>query len=208
MMKDNKQLDARAHAQAKRAQGLPESTQFAIMKTLSNIVNGACWGFANIDEVKEYYEDLCKDNNVIARKVKGGCLVEVSPEYLISAVRAVDSSLINAHDIEEMKKGMADGYATLEKFLADKVKKEPRYRGVIGIYCINNTPAIRHNGTQYPAFRVNLANTLRLLNEYGFKLKIDGKVITPAQASSNLTAVYGGLVLSPTQTGVFLEIGR
>lgn len=200
-------------ARAKRAQSLPESVQFALITCLPNIPLGACWGFSTDKKAMPFVEALASDKKVIARRIRGGILVEVVPDYILSAVSAVDSTAITQQDINNMKDSLADSYAKFEKWLSSSSRKmgEPT---ILGIYCTNEVSSIKVNNTSVPAFRINLVNALLLLERFGFAVAFEGnngestQFMYPRAALNNLNAAYGGLKLSPTGTGAFIRVKK
>lgn len=200
-------------ARAARAQSLPESVQFALITCLPNIPLGASWGFSTDKKAMPYVSALASDRNVIARRIHGGILVEVLPDYILKAVAMVDPTAVTTQDIEKMKNNLADSYAKFEKWL----KSSNRQMGVetyLGIYCTNEVSSIKVNNTSVPAFRINLVNALMLLEKYGFAVAFEGAngestpYMYPRAAMNNLNAAYGGLKLSPTGTGAFLRVKK
>ena len=193
-------------AYGNKAQNLPESVQFAIITALPNIVNGAFWGFEEVKKCREYGEALKGDKNVILRKLYGGeaALVEVNPDYLLKAVNLIDGGLINEKDIAAMREGIADGCASFEKFLLKNADK--KFHSQIGIYCINDSTAITYKGTAYPAFRVDVRTALNLMNKWGYMIGVAGKMVTPQEAMHAGGKLFESMMLSPTNTGVFITV--
>ena len=189
-----------------KAQKLPESVQFAIITALPNIVNGAFWGFEEVKKCREYGEALKGDKNVILRKLYGGeaALVEVNPDYLLKAVSLVDGNLITKKDIEAMREGIAEGCASFEKFLMRNADKN--FRSQVGIYCINDSTAFTYKGTAYPAFRVDIRTALNLMNKWGYMIGVAGRMVTPQDAMHAGSKLFESMMLSPTNTGVFISI--
>lgn len=189
-----------------KAQKLPESVQFAIITALPNIVNGAFWGFEEVKKCREYGEALKGDKNVILRKLYGGeaALVEVNPDYLLKAVSLVDGNLITKKDIEAMREGIAEGCASFEKFLMRNADKN--FRSQVGIYCINDSTAITYKGIAYPAFRVDIRTALNLMNKWGYMIGVAGKMVTPQDAMHAGSKLFESMMLSPTNTGVFITV--
>lgn len=189
----------------KVAQNLPKSTQFAIVTCLSNIAYGANWGFASMDKVRDFYEELKKDSNLGVKRINGGFIVEVNPNYILKAADIVAKGVVKQKDIDTMKRKSAEGYTALEKFLKSKSKKP--FESVIGIYCTNATTSISYKGVQYPSFRVNLINALKLFGQYGFQINIKKVGYVPANVAVNSPAqIYQSMLLSPTNTGVLIRI--
>lgn len=191
---------------AKRAQQLPASLQFAIVTLLKNIPNGAFWGFTSYAEAKKYAEALKQDSNITARKLGTGdaVLIEINPDYLLKAVSAVDASLLTQADVQNMQKGIATAGAQMEKFLISKADKA--YTGLVGIYCTNDTPTITYKGVSYPAFRINIMTALNALANWGYQVKVGDKFVPPQAAAQSGAALFASMQLSPTSTGVFMQV--
>ena len=209
MTKQNE--NQRAYDAAKKAKCLSPSLQYAIVTVLPNIVNGAFWGFTDIKGVHEHLEAIKNSgNNIIARKLANDCLIEVQPNYLISAVQSIDSSMIRNEDLNIMLTRRTEAQVSLEKFLIAKGKTVGKtgqhFGGTIGIYCINDVTTITHKGVNYPAFRTNMVDTLMLLHKYGYMVQV-GKNFVPADQAVNMgEALWGSAMVSPTKTGIFINI--
>lgn len=206
-MSEVKNNNVNAEAMARKAQSLPPSTQFAIVTCLPNMPYGTPWGFASLEEVQDKYEVLVKDKNIIARKITGGCLIEVSPAYLLNSANSVQAGLVTEEDVTKMKKMIAEAHAGFEKWLTSKKSLE---FDRVGIYSVNSSTAITIKGQSYPAFRVSLATALNLLAKYNFKVGIKGVGLVPAGVAVQKYSkeLYASVVLSPTKTGAFLRIGK
>lgn len=204
-MSDNN-IDVRARENAKKAQQLPPSAQYAIVKVLPNILNGAFWGFTDLRDIKAHYDALSQDKNITPRKLgANACLLEVNPAYIIKAVQLVDSQTITDTDLNNMQKAMAEAQIDFEKFLI-KMGKRGSFTGTVGIYCTNDTTSIVNKGKSYPAFRLSMGDVLTRLNTYGYKIKVGDAFVTPQQATNSGQALWDSVELSPTKTGLFITI--
>lgn len=189
---------------AKKAQSLPASTQFAITTVLPNIANGAFWGFTTVNDAREHAEVLKKDSNIVLRRVKKDVIIEVSPRYLMSAVSAVDPNLITQKDINRMNDFSAKAVVDFEKFLV--LKGKTGFAGLIGVYCTNDTTSISYKSVSYPAFRLPLSKVLQVCNTFKYMIKVNGTWMLPQKAMEAGQALYDSMTISPTKTGVFIEI--
>lgn len=199
------QVTGTARDYARKSMNLPVSTQVAIVTVLPNIVNGAFWGFTSVKEMKEYAEELKKDSNIQLRRIgHDAVIVEVDPNYLISATKSVGNELINEKDLQCMKDYSSKAVVEFEKFLLNKGKKG--FAGLIGIYCTNDTTSITYKGTVYPAFRLPITKVLQLCNKFKYMVKVNGRWVAPQDAMKAGQALFDSMILSPTKTGVFLEI--
>lgn len=190
---------------AKKAQQLPASVQFALVTALPNIVNGASWGFTTIENAKNHTEAFKTDPNIQARQLGNACLIEVNPDYLVKAVALVDSNLITQKDIQNMVNGRTEAEVSFEKFLINKGEKGG-FEGLVGIYCVNDSTAITYKGVSYPAFRLPIKSVLEFCNLYGYSVKVNNQFITPSEAMKSGMALFKSMILSPTNTGVFITL--
>ena len=198
-------IDNEAKISAQKAQQLPASTQFAIVTALPNIVNGAFWGFTTVRDAHVHAEAFKVDKNIQARKLGNACLIEVNPDYLLKAVAMINPNLVTQADVQSMMKGRADAEAAFEKFLVNKGEKG-NFSGLVGIYCINDSTAITYKGVAYPAFRLSIRIVLDLCNTYGFDVEVNGAFVSPAQAMQSGTDLFNSMILSPTNTGIFIRL--
>lgn len=183
---------------------VPEETGFALTKILPNAVNGSFWGFTTMEEIKPHLDNIGKNPNVQAKRVAGGVILEINPKYLLSIVRAVDESLLTKRDLEVMSKYTAEAVVGFEKFLMNKAIKG--YSGLVGVYSINDTPVISYKGTPYPAFRVDSATAITLLGKWGYSIRTEVGYVLASQAHTCTKKIYDGMLISPTNTGVFMSI--
>ena len=191
---------------AKKAKQLPPSTQYAIVTALPNVLNGAFWGFDSVKNAQEHYQALTEDKNIIARKIGEDCLLEVNPNYMLKAVQMIDSNAITQSDINIIKKNQSDAQISFEKFLINRGKQKNQFKGAIGIYCTNIVETIKYKGTSYPAFRINLQDTLATLSQYGYGVVVGNQLLTAKDAYESGQAIWDSMQVSPTKTGVFINI--
>ena len=194
-----------ADVAGKNAKALSEGMQFAIVTCLPNIANGAFWGFVSMADVQKHADVIKGDQNLIARKLKRDCIIEVSPDYIMKAAVSALPGVINESDLNNMKKAMAEAEAEFVKFLIKK-GKEGNFSGRIGIYCINDTTKILYKGTAYPAFRLPASKVLELLNNFGYRIKVGEAFVSAKEAYQMGATLFNSFELSPTKTGVFCEI--
>ena len=77
---------------------------------------------------------------------------------------------------------------------------------IVCIVLSNDVTTIKHKGQSYPAFRVNLETALRYMDQYQYGIVVDNKVITARQVVSMGPSVYEKFTLSPTKTGIFVQV--
>lgn len=197
---------AKSREDAKKAKQLPASTQFAIIKVLPNIRNGAFWGFTDRKNIEDRIEELKKDKNIVARLLGNACLIEVAPAYMIQAVQMVNPEALTNKDIQLMNESRQKATFELEHFLIRKGKSPEGFGGTVGIYCTNDVTTISYKGVSYPAFRVNMEQLLQILAKYGYNIRVNGSWMSAQQASQSGQALWSSTRLSPTKTGIFVDI--
>lgn len=194
-----------AENSAKRAMQCSPSIQYAITQVLPNILNGAFWAFTDMAGIQSHIEAIKAEPNIVARKLGNACLIEVGHDFMISSVNAIDSNAITRSDLTVIHEKMADAVVEFEKFLISRGKKG-NFSGMIGIYCTNNVTSINYKGVSYPAFRLGMGKALELLSTYGYAVKVNGSYIPAAQAGGTGQALWNSAMLSPTKTGIFIEV--
>lgn len=201
----------KADESAKRAKQMSEGVQFAIVKVLPNIGNGAFWGFTTVKEAQSKWKAITEAApNIIARKLGDNCLIEVAPQYLLSSVQIIDPQAVTQEDLNDIMKAKAEAHVAFERFLISRGKEVAKtgklFRGTIGIYCTNDVTSIASKGVNYPAFRLNMADVLNYLSNYGYKIEVGGQMVAPQQAANAGSALWDSCILSPTKTGIFITI--
>ena len=191
---------------AKKAKQLPPSVQYAIVKVMPNIMNGAFWGFESMKGVKEHIEALQADKNIIVRKIADYCILEINPSYMLQAVRVIDANAINQSDMNNIKEAMDKAHLELERFLVRKAKDKAGFGGTVGIYCTNDVTTIKYKGTTYPAFRLGINDVLGFLDNYNYSIQVGGNFVSPREAFGAGQPLWDSMILSPTKTGVFINI--
>lgn len=197
---------------AKIAEKLGPGVMYAITTALPNMMNGAFWGFAMEREVRKHVEDIRHaQGNITARRLSNACILEVSPQYLVNSVATCAPGVLSQSDIQEMLTKQAEAKIAFERFLIARVKDGAKtgklpFTGTVGIYCTNEVTSISYKGKSFPAFRLNISDFLQYCNQYGYMVKVGGNFVPPAQASQSGDALWQSMIVSPTQTGVFVDI--
>lgn len=208
---DSKSGADKAHIAAQKAKAMSPSIQYAIVKVLPNIVNGAFWGFTDMEGIKKHIEAIKGANgSIVARQLGNACLVEVTPQFLIKAVSQIDAEAVTNKDVQVMTQKRAEAQIAFEKFLINKGKSAGKlgkpFAGTIGIYCTNDVTTISYKGIAYPAFRVDMITALGLLHQYGYNVRISGQFIPAMQAGQAGQALWSSVILAPTKTGIFIDV--
>ena len=202
------EIRKRAEEAAKRTAQMPDGVKYAVVTVLANIRNGAFWGFTDMQDIKKHV-DVIRQNapNIVARKLGNACIIEVLPQYMLSAVQAIDPQAISQQMYSDMLKKQAEAKVSFERFLirsGRSIEKTGRpFMGTIGLYCTNDVSTMSYKGVQYPAFRVTLAEALGFLHRYGYSIKVGGSFVPAGAAGSG---VWDSMLLLPTKNGVLVDI--
>lgn len=208
---------------------LTDGAQVAIVLCANAFRFGGNWGYLTPGkEFKGYLETLKQEKgNVKVHKVSNGALVLAEEKFLAFNVNAVIPNAINGSFVDMAVKRRKEEQDRFVKFLQNVVAGKSKYAKsengkyalTLGIFSVNETNAIKLNGNEFPAYKLNLNETLRfldLLTKQGHAVAVhavteEGNSVydTPFNLGSNskgIQAVYRGLEISDTNTGVFLKI--
>ena len=186
---------------------LSEGAMYAIILVAKHLKNGAFWGFTTVSDAREHESAIKSDPSIRARLIgKKDCIIEVDPSYIVKNIMLVGSDIFTKEDIDKMQYNMGSATTEFVKFLLNKGIAQEGFGSTIGIYCVNNVSTIAYKGVSYPAFRLNMEKTLQLLSQYGYYIKVKGKFIPAYDALRCGSALWESTQLSPTKTGVFINI--
>lgn len=206
---EQKQVEQQINALAKYvATNFPEGAQFAIVVAGANSKSGCFWGFSDVRTLRNKIEAIKQEPDIqVKRLANEACLVEINPNRMFDILRAANPNLFTAKDVHDAKQMMEEAEQDFVKYLILNGKKSlDKQNNTIGIYCVNDVTTIKYKGQSFPAFRINLNTALRLMDTYQYGFVIDGKVITPKQLASIEETALSKFVLSPTKTGVFVQV--
>lgn len=200
----NKTAEAAAIRFANELQKYPLEVSVGVGIIIPNLVNGCSWGIVNDtnEEYKKCLDAIKSNGNMSSYKIRGGYLVTMNMDYLLSILGRIASGYVTQRDLqiasEHRKKALVD----LEKFM----KKGGS--GKIGIYNLNDSPRITVKGVTYPAFCVTMPDLLALCVRNGYGLKLGGVVRTPNQVASHIGQVIPRLEIAPSSNALFIEITK
>ena len=194
-------------AAEKAVKSMSPGALFAFQLAARNIKDGVFWGFTDMASVKEHAEAIKSDPNITARKVgTKDCIIEVNPQYMLSHLMSIVPDAFSQKDIQHIQENMGSAVIEFQKFLINKGINTPGFGSTIGIYCTNNVTSIAYKGVSYPAFRVNMDMAMDVFAELGYHVKVKGDFIPAAQAMGRGQDLWASTQLSPTKTGVFLNV--
>lgn len=199
----------------KRLQQLPPEVQCAVVHCIPNTAYGASWGLCSVESIKDYLPYIKNNANMLAYRIKGGIILQVDGNYLLSLADNACKGIIDSEMIKRMIGRQAKATDDIKAYFRKLAKNEDGKVKTVGLYCTNLTPNIRYNDVDYPSFRVDIMQFLGALQNsgYGVVQTVNGesKVIVPetlARSLSPMKDLSSVLLMSPTKTGVFAKIRK
>ena len=202
----NKSGDASLNAAAvkfvQELQKYPIEVGVGIGVIIPNLVNGCSWGFVGDDNkvFLNYIEAVNNNPNMACFKIKGGYLVTMNMDYLLSILSKIAGGYVTNKDLQIASKHRQKALVDLEKFMTKGGQ------GRIGIYNLNDSPRITVQGVSYPAFCVTMADLLAICVRNGYGLKLGNAVRTPGQVSKHVIQVVERLNIAPSGNALFIDI--
>lgn len=211
-------------------QAMTDGGKLALVLCAGAFRFGGNWGFirSSKSDFKGQLETLKEEKpNVKAIPLKNGALILSDENFLSHNVNLAVPNAINGTFVEKANARKADEKKRFQKFIENVAKGKSShvkhakgyYELVLGIYCVNDTNAIRLNGNDYPAYKITLiealeyANQLTNIGKQVYALAVDengkqvfGKVFDLASNSKGVAALYKGLEIAESETGVFLTL--
>lgn len=221
---------ALGHQLEQNINSMTEAGKLAVVLCAQAFRFGGNWGFmrtgdANFKETLETLKD--EQPNVKFYRLANGALITCKEQFLAYNVNIAVPNAIGvpfAEKAKERKKQEIEKFRRLlTSAMAGKsthVEKRGRFNELtIGIYCTNEVNTIRLNGKDYPAYKLDLIEALQVAHEWNAKNRvvmasavdasgdrIFDQIQNLAANSKGLSAIYRGLELSDTGTGVFLKL--
>lgn len=206
--------------------------QTAIVTCAKAFRYGANWGFVRKDnpELTEIMTALKEEEkNVKSFRISNGYLILANENFLAYNINAVVPNAIGGKFADMARKRKAEEMAEFSKFIQSVSKGKSRhlkqmngyYELVIGIYSVNETNAIRVRGNDYPAYRLTLMEALieaDKISKANPNLQVNVKAVTEsgetvfgevfktASNSKGQKAIYNGLEIADSDTGIFLTL--
>ena len=187
---------------AKALESYPEEVGMAVGTIIENFVNGCSWAFIP-DSNREYltYSEMVEKNpEMTSVKVRGGYLLTMNMDYLIQVLRRTAGNYVTPKDLELASAHRQEALVKLDKYMKNK------NQGVIGIYCLNDSPSITIDGIRYPALCVTLNDLLALCVRNGYYLKLGGHRRTPKEVAAHSREVISRLSLPPSRNALMIEL--
>lgn len=202
----------KANEAAKRATKLPRGIQFAIEKIMPNIPNGCNWGFTTVRDYNPYADDISKEASIGAVKLdEEDVLISADVNYFFNTIMSITGEgTILTKDLKEMARLQNDAVASLVSLLANRGAEFTK-GGVICIYNINETnkTIIDGRGGQkltIPSFKVGIQALLSACANWGYSIQVDGKWLTPTEASTYGTKIFKSTKVVDNRHGLMINI--
>lgn len=189
---------------ANELQKYPPEVAVGVGVIIPNLVNGCSWGFVNDSntEYKKCIEAIKANPNMSSFKVRGGYLVNMNMDYLLSILNRVASGYVRQKDLQIASQHRQKALLDLRKFL------RKGGQGKIGIYNLNDSPRITVKGISYPSFCVTVQDLLAICVETGYGLNLGGTLRSPGQVASHILEVVERLEVAPSGNALFIEVQK
>lgn len=205
---NNASLHERAMQFARNMLKYPDEEQLAVNTISKNVLNGCPWEFVrSTPEFRSLKGAFDANPNVSLQDVtydhnmgKTGYLVYMDMAYLCNILRKEAPGLIDGNDLARAQKHREEA----AKGLIEKMKAG--YRGVVGIYCTNDSQTITVSGKTYPAFSVTLRELLQVASKMGYGIVFGKSVRDPQSAMAKEDALLKALVVAPSSNAMFISI--
>ena len=186
----------------------PDEEQLAVIAISQNVLNGCPWEFIRSDpkyaKAKSAFD---KNPNVSLQEVtydhnlkKGGYLVYMDMGYLCNLLVREAPGLIDSKDLDKAKLHREEA----AKGLIEKMKAG--YRGIIGIYCTNDSQTITVSGKTYPAYALTLREMLQVAEKLNYGIVFGQAVRSPQSAMQKEDALLKALTVAPSSNAMFINI--
>ena len=213
-----------------RIESLSDGAKTAIVLCANAFRFGGNWGFVKDTnpEFRVIVQTLSLERpHVQLLKVSNGALILCNEKFLSFNVNAVVPNAINGKFVDMANKRRNDEKALFNKFIGNVTagksryikKKNGFYEIAIGIFSVNDTNRITVNNVDYPAYKLSLIEALdyaRNIARTGKKVLAKGVLESGEETYIDLanlafnskaaTALYKGLEIADSDTGVFLTL--
>lgn len=205
--------------------------QLAIVLCANSFRFGGNWAFlrSNKPDFKENLATLREEHpNVRAFPVSNGALILVSENFLAHNVNKIIPNAIDGAFVDKVTRRRQEERERFVKFLKSVISgkssyvkaKGGYYELILGVYSTNDTNHIRLNGKDYPAYKLSMIEAIDFADAalssigrkvYARAITEQGKEVFDIAKqlgfnSKGLAALYRGLEISESDTGVFLTL--
>lgn len=214
-----------------RVDNLSEGAKLAIGMCTAAFHYGGAWGFlrSNKPMFREQIEAFREEHkNIRLYKVSNGALIHANEAFLANAVNALLPNAIgNGFAAKAVSRRQTETERFI-KYISNTLEgKSPHvsvkngfYELQLGVYSVNETHSIRLNGVEYPAYKLTLHEALNIVDGLSKERNLQSEVFAVTDSgdrvfapifdamtnSKGVQAVYRGLTISETDTGVFVTI--
>ena len=187
----------------------PIEEQIVVGAISKNVINGCSWEFKRMDQELRQNFDAIKNNpncdikRVTYSKKSGiyGYLVYMNFTYLCNLLNTSAPGLIDAATLKEASQHRQEAIVSL----ASKMQSR-KIKGLIGIYCTNDSQTITVQGKVYPAYAISLKELLQVCTRCNYGVVMNGAVRTPNQILQREDFVMENLLVAPSSNAMFIEV--
>lgn len=190
------------------AKNQPIEMQIAIGLISQNMLRGCSWEFVRHNSDIDANLEAFKNNpSVSAQKItysrsplQTGYLVYVRLDEALRVFEQSAPGLIAPKELQYASRHHQEAVAQLQAMMTSG------YKGVIGIYCTNDSQTITIRGRSYPAFAVTMNELLQLCVRNRYGLIIGGAVRQPNQVQERADAIIEAATVAPSSNALLFEV--
>lgn len=207
-MQEKSLQEQRAEKFAIAMDNKPVEEQLSVYLISKNVLNGCSWEFIrnnpevrrNLDAFKS--SKVCNVQEVTYNNKDkvSGYLISMQMSYLCNLLSPKNDGPLEMRDLELAQKHRKEALASLA------TKMDTKYKGVIGIYCTNDSQTITIDGKTFPAYAVTLKELCTICNSKKYGIYIGGQVRYPNEVLQREDAVIKALTVAPSSNALLIRI--
>lgn len=186
----------------------PIEEQIAVGLISKNVLNGCSWEFVRpSNEVIKNMEafnksSVCSVQEVTYNHEKGiyGHLIYMKMEHLCKLLSVENQGPVAVDDLKMAARHRQEAQAALIKRI------KAGYKGLIGIFCTNDSQTITVDGQTFPAYAITLKELCVICKECGYGIVIKDKVRLPEDVLAREDAIIKASTVAPSSNALFISI--
>jgi len=186
----------------------PIEEQIAVGLISKNVLNGCSWEFSRpSNELRTNIEafqksQVCSIQPVTYNHEKGiyGYLVYMKMDHLCKLLSPANMGPVSDEDLSIASRHRQEAQATLVK------KLRTGYKGLIGIFCTNDSQTVTVDGQTYPAYAITLKELCVICKECGYGIMIKGINRNPDDVLAREDAIIKAATVAPSSNALFISI--
>lgn len=211
MSKEDIMLERASREFADRLSNYPVEEQICVGLIGSNVLNGCSWAFTGrnpdlVRNIQKFNESKTCSISKVAQgnKREEGYLVMMSMDRLISILNKEAHGLINTNDLQMASENRQNAIIGFDKLLKNG-KNGKKYRGKVGIYCVNDTHSITVKGEVFPAYAITFQEMIAICNRNGYGFNLGGPR-SASDVAKVANRVIEKLEVAPSKNALLVDI--